>query len=128
LLVEDDREHRADDVIEAALRRELDQREAARFGGGHHRRRDLLEVAIRLDRDPGQSLGRELGDQRAEGGSVVPQRIGRGQEQLVRLHPGEDVRHLHDIDVPDTMSQAGTSREHPRIAQGRQIEGSGDGD
>ena len=44
-------------------------------------------------------------------------RKARGQQQLVRLHPRQDVRPLHHVEAPDHPIETCRAGEHRRAAQ-----------
>ena len=56
-------------------------------------------------------------------GLLVAERVGRGHEQLVRLDPGQDVRHFHHVDLAHQPIQAGLASHHPRPDKRRELEG-----
>ncbi len=120
--VEDDPEHRADDLVEGGRRRQLDERKPQPISVLDHRGRDRLDVAGRLDRHPGEPVGHETGHELLEGGGVLPERVRGGEQELVRLHPVEDVRDFHDVDRPDDPTEARTPGDEARLLQWRQIE------
>ncbi len=122
LLVEQLAEHLVEHVVEADPVRELDDREAPPVRLGQHRRRYRVEVAMQLDGQRREAAGVQLRDQADQRVGVVPQRVPRGEQQLVRLHPGQDVRHLHDVEPLDHPVQPAGSGEDPRAGQGRRAE------
>jgi hypothetical protein len=78
-----------------------------------------VEVAVRLDGNAGEALCRELRYQRPERCSIVAQRVGRRQEQLIGLDPGEDVGDLHHVDVPHPALEPGVPCEDTGVLQRR---------
>jgi hypothetical protein len=120
--VQDDGQDRVDDVAERAVMRKLDQRKAELVRGRQHLGRDLVDVSGRLQGKTGEASSREARDQPEERGPVIPERVGRRQEELVRVDPAEDVRHLHDVHVPDPPVEAGSPRDDPGVAERVEIQ------
>ena len=122
LAVEQRRQHLVEDVVEADALRELDHREAAPVGLLQQPGRHLVEVAVQLDGERGQPPVVELADQRDERVRVVAQRVAGGEQQLVRLHPGQDVGDLHDVEPRDDAVQAARPGQHARLGQAGRLQ------
>ena len=125
--VEDDREHRADDLVERGRRRKLDQREVESLGGDDHRLGDGADVPRRLDRHARQAVLDEARHELLERGGVLAERVGRREQELVRLDPVEDVRDFHHVDRADDAVDARPSGDEPRLRERRELEDVRDG-
>ena len=117
--IEDDRQDGMDELVERRLRRELDEREGVAIGRLDHRLRDRLDVPAGLEGHAGQAAFRQPGNERVERDRVVAEWVGRRQQQLVGLHPVEDVRDLHHVDPADRPAQAVPPADDPGAGQRR---------
>ena len=79
--------------------------------------RHLVQVAVQLDRERGQAAVVELGDEVDQRVRVVAQRVAGGEQQLVRLDPGQDVRYFHDVEPRHDPVQPAGSGQDPRLGQ-----------
>lgn len=128
LAVEDVGQHLVEDVVEADVVGKLDQREAEPVGLLHHLLGQLVEIAAELDGERGQAALVEVGHQPAERLGRVAQRVTGGEQQLVRLDPGQDVGHLHHVEALHDAVQAPFPRDQPGSRQCRDAEDLADGD
>ncbi len=122
LPVEQLAEYLVEDVVEADPAGELDDREAPPVGLGEHLRGYRVQVPVQLDGQRRQPPLVQLGDQVDQRVGVVPQRVPGGEQQLVRLHPGQDVGYLHDVQPPDHPVEPARPGQHPRTGERRRAE------
>ena len=126
--IEDHPEHRPDDLVERRGWRQLDQGEVEPVCLGHHRLGDRADVASRLDGHPRETVRDQVWDQLGERRRILAERVRGRQEELVRLHPVEDVRDLHHVDGPDDPAETGSTGDEAGARQVRQLEDVGDRD
>ena len=124
--MEDHAEDGTDDLVERGRRGQLDQGEAEPVSLADHRLGDRADVARRFDRHPGQAVVDQVRHELGERLRVLAERIGRRQEELVRLHPVEDVRDLHDVHRANDAIDAGATRDEACSGQDRQGQDVGD--
>ncbi len=122
LPVEDVGEHLVEDVVEADVVGQQDQREAEPVGLLHHLAGQLVDVAAELDGQRREAPLVQVGHQAAERLRRVAQRVAGGEQQLVRLDPGQDVGHLHDVEALHDAAQPALPRDQPRLREGGHAE------
>ncbi|GAA3099617.1 hypothetical protein GCM10020001_015310 [Nonomuraea salmonea] len=120
-------QHLVEDVVEADVVGQQDEREAEPVGLLDHLVGQLVDVAAELDGQRGQPPLVEVGDQPAERLGRVAQRVAGGQQQLVRFDPGEDVGHFHDVEPLHDAAEPALPRDQPRAGEGGHAEHLSDG-
>jgi hypothetical protein len=127
LPVDDVGERLAEDVVEADVPRDVDDGKVELVGTPQHLPRQRLEVASKLHAQCGQAAGVERRHQRRELGGRGRQRVAGRQQELVLLHPREDVGHGHHVEALHDPVQARNARHDLRGRQRRQPQQLADG-
>src|SRR5205814_1219288 len=104
-------------VVEADPGGELDDREVAAVRLGEHLRRYRIQVPVQLDGQRRQAPHIQLRHEIDQRPGVLAQRVPGGEQQLVRLHPGQDVGYLHDVQALDDPVQPARPGQHLGASQ-----------
>jgi hypothetical protein len=122
LPVEDVGEHLVENVVETDLVGQQDQRKTQPVGLLDHLSGQLVQISPQFDRECGEAALVEIGHEAVQRLRRVAQRVAGGEQQLVRLHPGEDVGHLHDVEALHDAVEAALAGDQPGVRQRRDPE------
>jgi hypothetical protein len=78
--------------------------------------RHRFQITGGFDRQAGQAPIGQTWDQVGQGGPIVAQGVGRGQQQLVWRDLVQDVGHFHDVDVAHEVSKSSCASQHASVA------------
>ncbi len=127
LPVEDVGEHLVEDVVEPNVVGEDDQREAQPVGLLDHLGGQFVEVAAQLDGERRQPAFVKIRHKAAQRLGSVPERVAGREQQLVRLHPRQDVGDLHDVEALHDAVEPALPGDEPRPREGRHAQDLSDG-